>query len=300
MALLNICIPVFNYDVNNLVFEIYRQCVLSEIKFRILVFEDGSKKSMTDINSGLIESCKIIHIVSKKNVGRSAARNILAENSDNGQIIFIDCDSAIPDKSYINRYLQNKDKKVVCGGTIYLPEQKTKDGSLRYKYGIKREMKTAAHRNHNSNAAFTTNNFMISKDIFNTVTFREFLKDYGHEDSLFGYELKKNNYTIFHIDNPVVHEGIEANNVFLTKTLAGLNNLVLIEKSGLADSEFTKDIKIVHTYIKIKKIGLHIFLFGFYSIFKNILEKHLLNSLNPKLSLFDLYKIGYYCKIKRN
>jgi glycosyltransferase involved in cell wall biosynthesis len=299
MSEFNICIPALNYDVSTLVSSLYSQIKKTNSAFRIIVFEDGSDKTAIEKNAKLIERFGIVHLISDKNIGRSAARNFLADSAGKGKIIFLDCDSALPDDDFISRYISNADKDVVCGGTIYLPEQKTLSGSLRYKYGISREMKTAELRNRNSNAAFATNNFMISYEIFKQVRFREFLKEYGHEDSLFGYELKANGIRISHIDNPVIHEGIESNSVFLSKTLSGLKNLKLIEQSQITGKEFTNDVKIVKTYHKLRKTGLDFFVKLFFNVFKNIIEKHLLISKNPKLLLFDLYKIGYYCKIKK-
>jgi len=299
MSDFNICIPVLNYDVTNLVSSLFAQTNKTDANFKVFIFEDGSEMSYSSMNAELVSRFGIIHLISDKNIGRSAARNFLADKAGSGKIIFLDCDSALPDKDFISRYISNADKDVVCGGTIYLPKQKTASGSLRYKYGILREMKTAEQRNLNSNAAFATNNFMISYEIFKKVRFREFLKEYGHEDSLFGYELKENGIKISHINNPVIHEGIESNSVFLSKTLAGLENLKLIEQSQIGGKDFTNDVRIVKTYHKLRKIGLGFLVILFFNIFQNIIEKHLLVSKNPKLLFFDIYKIGYYCKIKK-
>jgi glycosyltransferase involved in cell wall biosynthesis len=297
--MITICIPVLNYDVNLLVNELHRQCTNAEIEFRILIFEDGSDEISVNTNSHNCKHQNVEQYISKDNTGRSAARNFLADKSEPGKIIFIDCDSAIPDKNYITNYLKFEDKPVVCGGTIYLAEQKQKSGSLRYKYGIEREMTSAEERNKNSNAAFATNNFMISSEVFKTVRFREFLRGYGHEDSLFGFELKTNSFIIHHIDNPVVHVGIEDNPIFLRKTEQGLKNLIIIENDTKINNDFINEIRIIRSYLKLKKLGLLWVLRSIFNLVENIVAKHLLNSQNPSLYLFDLYKIGYYCKLKR-
>jgi glycosyltransferase involved in cell wall biosynthesis len=297
--MLNICIPVLNYDVNPLVNELHSQCTIADIEFRILIFEDGSDDIFVKTNSQICKLNNTQQLISKENTGRSAARNFLADKSEPGKIIFIDCDSAIPKKNYITDYLKFEDKPVVCGGTIYLEEQKQKSGSLRYKYGIKREMTSAEQRNKNSNAAFATNNFMISTEVFKVVRFREFLRGYGHEDSLFGFELMTNSFIIHHIDNPVIHVGIEDNTIFLKKTEQGLKNLILIEEDANINKDFNNDIRIIRSYLKLKKLGLLWVLRSIFKLSENIVAKHLLLSQNPCLYLFDLYKIGYYCKLKR-
>ena len=46
---------------------------------------------------------------------------------------------------------------------------------------------------------------MISKTCFEQISFNEDLQGYGHEDTLFGYELDKKNIQIHHLDNPVLN-----------------------------------------------------------------------------------------------
>jgi len=298
--MLNICIPVFNYNVNTLVKSLHEQCVNEKIEFRILIYEDGSDIEHTEINSPLSELTNVFYIIGGINKGRSAARNYLVSRVETGKILFIDCDSLIEDKNYIKNYISHFDKNIVCGGTIYKTSQKQAGHELRYKYGGNREMTSAEKRNSNPNKSFTTNNFLASRDIFDKLCFREFLQQYGHEDSLFGFELKKMNIEIFHIENPVIHNGIEPNEVFLEKTIEGLQNLIIIEKSKEIDSTFTKEIRIVNKYLKLKQLYLVWLPFKIYKIFKNNIYKHLLISKNPSLSLFDLYKFGYYCELKKD
>ncbi|HNQ69517.1 MAG TPA: glycosyltransferase [Bacteroidales bacterium] len=297
--MLNICIPVYNYNVNSLVKSLHEQCLNENIEFKILVFEDGSDLEFVEINKSVSNFLEVSHLINTTNIGRSAARNYLISQTEKGKILFIDCDSIVPDKNYIRNYINNFDKQIVCGGTIYEASQKQAGHELRYKYGINREMIIAKQRNINPNKAFATNNFMAAKEIFDKVCFREFLQKYGHEDSLFGYELKNNQIEIFHIDNPVIHNGVETNDVFLQKTEDGLKNLIIIENSQEIDKVFTKEIRIVNTYLQLKKYALNWFPLFFYKIFKNNIKKHLLVSKNPSLYLFDLYKFGYYCELKK-
>lgn len=292
--MLNICIPTFNYDVNELVYNLHLQCLTAKISFKIFVCEDGSLNEMIDKNRTILKLNNVFHIINEKNLGRSATRNKLATLSDNGKIIFLDCDSKLVDNNFINNYLNNIHYDIVCGGTTYLPNQKTKEKSLRYKFGIKREMVSDLIRNKNSNISFATNNFMIDKKIFQIVSFREFLKDYGHEDSLFGYELKMNNINIFHINNPVIHLGIETNEDFINKTKLGINNLILIEKSNLIDIHFFDDIKLTNTYNKFNKFKLAKALKLSHILFSKLLYSYLLKSSNPSIFFFDIYKLLFY------
>ncbi|HOZ31050.1 MAG TPA: glycosyltransferase [Bacteroidales bacterium] len=297
--MLNICIPAFNYDVSNLVKSLHEQCRDEKIEFSILIYEDGSDIVFVKLNKSLTSLPQVSHFVCEVNKGRSAARNFLISKTEVGKILFIDCDSIIPDKNYIKKYIEHFDKTIVCGGTIYQKSQKTTSHELRYKYGLKREMTSAYKRNISPNKSFATNNFLASKELFNEVSFRDFLKQYGHEDSLLGFELLKKDINIFHIDNPVIHNGIESNEVFLNKTNEGLKNLIIIEKSKDIDSSFTQEIRIVNNYLRLKKICLVWLPYLIFKIFKNNILKHLLVSKNPILRIFDLYKFGYYCELKK-
>ena len=298
--MLSICIPVYNYDVGQLARSIYRQCNNANIDFEILVYEDGSIPEFVKINSDSLSSINSRHLISTQNMGRSFARNHLAKNACFSKLLFLDCDSLIDDNEYIKNYLKNIEHQVVCGGTKYLNNQKKSGSELRLKYGFKREMTSAEKRNQNPNKSFTTNNFLVDKKIFEEIRFREELTKYGHEDSLFGFELKAANIKIKHIDNPVIHNGLETNKIFVEKTKHGIENLVFIETNISVDERFFNEITLISAYYKIKKTRLIFFVKTFNRLFGKAIEKHLIKSNNPCIYFFDLFKIGYYCKIKTN
>ena len=298
--MLSICIPVYNYSVIKLVKELTEQCEKTNIPFEINIFEDGSDDKFVEINKSITNHKNTNHLISKTNIGRSAARNHLANISKFDKLIFLDCDSEIPSDKYIKKYIEKINNHIVCGGTIYLESQYNKELSLRYKYGIKREMTSAASRNKHPNVSFTTNNFLISKSIFDKIKFREFLKDYGHEDSLFGFELKQNNFLIKHIDNPVIHCGLESNKVFLDKSLKAINNLVIIKNNTSIDPAFTNDIRLIRNQRKAAKIGLNVFVKLIFNKFDKTIRNHLIKSTNPSLFWFNFYKLAYYTKLVEN
>lgn len=298
--MLSICIPVYNYSVTKLVKELTEQCEKTNIPFEINIFEDGSDDKFVEINKSITNHKNTNHLISQTNIGRSAARNHLANISKFDKLIFLDCDSEIPSDQYIKKYIENSKNHIVCGGTIYLKSQYSKELSLRYKFGINREMTSAESRNKQPNVSFTTNNFLISKSIFDKIKFREFLKDYGHEDSLFGFELKQNNFSIKHIDNPVIHCGLESNKVFFEKSLKAINNLVIIKNNASIDPAFTNDIRLIRNQRKAAKIGLNIFVKLIFNKFEKTIRNHLIKSTNPSLFWFNFYKLAYYTKLVEN
>ena len=291
--MISICIPTYNYSVIKLVSELDRQCRRNNIDYEILVLEDCSTKvcflkNIEDLKN--FENVK--HLSFEENQGRSKARNYLAKVARFDNLLFLDCDSEINDENFINCYLKNIENPVVCGGTAYLKSQYEKNKELRYKYGIKCEMLSANVRN--KKKIFTTNNFLIHKNIFEKIQFKEFLKKYGHEDSLFGYELRKNNIKIKHIDNPVIHAGVEENSVFIDKTRLAIDNLIIIQNQKSIDIDFINEITLAKTYKKLKNIRLNYLLKISFKISKNIVLRYLLYSKNPNIFVFNFYKLGYY------
>ena len=293
--MLSICIPTYNCDIKDLVSELSKQCEKTTVDFDIIVLEDGSDENYAKLNSSIEKISGAKHIIDTQNHGRSYTRNRLADIAKGEKLIFIDCDSAIPDPLFINRYLENIDTDVVCGGTTYTKLQYTPEISLRYTFGTKVEKTTAEKRNQAPYSAFTTNNMMVSKKVFEKIRFCEALKKYGHEDSLFGFELQENKIPILHIDNPVIHTGIETNDKFLAKTRAGIENLVEMMNIDGISPKFFSHIRLYRHYVKLKKMHLLWTIKLTYKIFGKALEKHLTNSKQPKLMLFNLYKLGFLC-----
>ena len=99
-----------------------------------------------------------------------------------------------------------------------------------------------------------TSNFVIPKSIFNTISFDERLSEYGHEDTLFGYELKKRNFKIIHIDNPVLSVDLINNIDYISNTEKAIDNLIHILKFTNYDKGFIEDVKLLHTYYKLYKV----------------------------------------------
>jgi len=294
--MLSICIPTYNCNVKKLVSDLSQQCDDLSIQFEIIVLDDGSAENFATENKEIETIKGAKHIYNRQNSGRSITRNRLADTAIYEKLIFIDCDSAIPDKYFIKRYIENYNHEVVCGGTTYNEMQYSPQISLRYTFGSKVEKIPASKRNLAPYSAFTTNNMMVSKKIFESIRFCEKLKKYGHEDSLFGFELQENSVEILHIDNPVIHTGIESNEIFLAKTRAAIENIVAMRHMEGITSLFFNHIRLWRYYEKLKRMRVLWTTRLAYIIFCKSIEKHLLTSKNPKLFLFNLYKIGYLDK----
>lgn len=291
--MISILIPIYNYNVTHFVETLYQQGKASGINFEIILMDDASTTEFRDVNEKWSLQPDITYIQLEQNVGRAKIRNLLAEKAEYDFLLFQDCDAEIASPSYFKNYIaQCQENKVVCGGTIY-KEDTPKDNSLmlRWKYGKEREERSAEKRQQHPNAAFTTNNFLIPKKIFNTIKFDESLIKYGHEDTLFGYELSQQNIIIHHINNPLFHIGLESAEVFLKKTEESIKNLIQIIETKKLEKKFYQDVKLLSYFLIIKQYKLNWFFNLLYKLFHQTLHNHLKNNTNPTIKYFDIYKI---------
>ncbi len=299
--MLSINIPVFNFDVQKLVLQLIKQAQILDIAFEIRVYDDGSDAEWKNINRSISNHSNVVYIELAKNIGRSAIRNKMGKEAQFKYLLFIDADSEIVTDGYLENYLTStKTNRVLCGGTAYKtepPEDSKK--YLRWFYGTNREAVPAETRNNKKGFIITSNNFLIEKEVFKRIGFREDIRNYGHEDTLLGYDLFKNGIEIFHIDNPVEHTGLEDSSAFLNKTKIALENLYKITHDLLGNNpEFTEQANFLNGYLKIRRYFPQLFLRFFYKSFHRIIEKNLLGK-SPRLFLFDLYKVGYYSTLHK-
>ncbi|MFN8209116.1 MAG: glycosyltransferase [Bacteroidales bacterium] len=252
--MLSIAIPVFNTDVRKLVQDLLHQGQRISLPFEIILADDASLSKFRELNDQLKESSCVRTIRLDANIGRSAIRNLLAHEAAFPWLLFLDCDSGISDASFLAKYLSYTDaEQVVCGGRYYgnasagNPEWK-----LHRKYGIKREQQPSGLRNRNPYRSFMTNNFLIPRPVFQLVGgFDEQLREYGHEDTLFGYQLQLHQVPLVHIDNPVEHLELQSNREFVQKSLQAAKNLALID-DRLKDPVFRQSVSLLRFHYKIK------------------------------------------------
>lgn len=299
--MLSILIPVYNFDIVEMVTELHKQAKTVSTDVEIIVLDDNSTIAYKDKNRQIIKLNTVKLRELPKNIGRAKIRNTLADMAEGDFLIFIDCDSKIPDILFLKRYLEccDEDSKAVYGGLTYSEKPPgNPELLLRWHYGVHREVCMAEERKKHPNRSFKTINFMISKSVFDTIRFDESLSRYGHEDTLFGFELKKRNIPVLHIDNPVIHIGLETATVFLKKTQQGIKNLHKIYYQRKADIELIEDIKLLRYYRKLEKAGIRRLAGGLFSLFRPTMEANL-KSKKPNLRILDLYKLGYMCRLPK-
>ena len=293
---LSILIPIFNYDVRQLVKTLYEQGNQYNLAFEILCYDDASLENFIIINRELSILPKVKFRELPENLGRAKIRNLMARDAAFENLLFLDCDSGIDNSLFLKTYSDFFANPVVVGGRIYseLPP-KNRDFILHWLAGKKKEERNAEDRTKDPYANFMFNNIQIQKGTFAKIQLDENILGYGHEDSKFSYLLKENKISILHINNPVIHVGLDDNKAFINKTKDAVPNLNILIKQG-----YGTDTKLYKYYLILRKLGILKFFNRIVSYFNTIIQQNL-HSSNPSLFFLDLYKLNLFIQEqKRN
>ena len=284
---LSILIPVYNYDVRDLVHKLHDQLIELDTQVEILCYDDASTDESYKVTNREINKLSVvIYKELPANIGRAAIRNKLANEANYNKLLFIDCDCEPISDNYLKNYLGYSAKyQALSGGTIYPATNDNPKQSLRWKYGIAREEKFAERRNDTPYDSITLNNFYIDKSTFLKIGLDESIEGYGHEDTKFGYALNDNNIPLLHIRNPVLHYGLETNEVFLQKTETAIKNFYKLSLQG-----YGKSTKLYESYLLLKSLRMDGLFISVFSALQKSIIKNLCSS-DPSLQLFDLYKL---------
>lgn len=296
--MLSICIPIYNQNITQLVNDLHSQAESLNTDYEILLIDDCSTAlELKETNRKLASLSHTIYKELQKNIGRSAIRNLLAKEAKFSHILFIDCDAEVCSDTFLKTYLPEcKPNIVCCGGCAYSKNPPSQEKYLRWYIGTKREDRPVSDRAKSAAAQFTAFNLLIDKSLILACPFDERITQYGHEDTLLGIELQKLNADFSHIDNPLIHAGIDDTAIFLEKTDLAIKSLVTIQKLFENDS-FTNAVRILRTYDKLNSYKLIPILNFLLPKGKDFFVRNL-KGQNPKLLYFDLYKLCCLLKYK--
>ncbi|MFM7682520.1 MAG: hypothetical protein ACKO7P_07215, partial [Bacteroidota bacterium] len=204
-------------------------------------------------------------------------------------------DSKVIRPDFLKRYceiVKSSEVQVICGASVYQSDKPAKSHYLRWKYSTIRESKSLEERKQNPNLGFKTNNFIIQREILKRIKFNESIEGYGHEDSLFGFDLKKSKVKIEHVDNPVLNYSLDDNVTFLKKTEEGVRNLKHVLHLLDYDEQFMKSSKLSRVYVFMERFKIRRPIYFLISIVHPINRFFLVKGLFV-LPMFDLYKLKY-------
>jgi glycosyltransferase involved in cell wall biosynthesis len=292
--MLSICIPIYNQDITTLVSSLDHQIRKLDVPVEIIGIDDCSDLPFRAANKLICEkSGRYIQL--NKNIGRAKIRNLFLEYTTCEYLLFLDCDAVVISDLFMQSYINTitlSNSQVICGGSIYDAKKPERQMRLRWMYGHKKESKPVAIRLQHPNKSFMTCNFIIRKNLLEQIRFEERIEGYGHEDTLFGFQLKKENISIQHVNNPVLNGDLESNEAFLFKTECGLSNLVYILRHINDEVVFIEDVTILGIYQKCRQwhvIGLIAFLFTL----TGSCLRFLLKTGYGNLFLLNIYKLGF-------
>jgi glycosyltransferase involved in cell wall biosynthesis len=292
--MISILIPTYNYNVFPLASALEKLAIKSRVKFEIICIDDGSLADLNNENEKINTLTSGQFIAAKTNVGLSINRNHLAKQAKYDYLLFLDGDSEIISPNFITNYINEIEKNpdVVYGGRIH-PEYVDPNRKLRWKYGKRREDTHSLNRLKNKYKAVLFNNTVIKKAVFNKIHFNNNITQYGHEDTIFAYNLSVINARVEHIDNNVMHGDVDLNSVFFYKMHKSLENLNYIYTQNIIDPNF---ITFLQVFIKLKKFKIHYLLSWTHNIFYPFFKINL-TSNRPSLNVFNLFRLTYFCNI---
>ncbi len=291
--MISILIPVYNYNIVPLVKEIHDQTMALRIPFEIIVFDDHSTDLRVEsANRKTEELPEVTYIRAFDNKGRSATRNALAKVAKYNWLLFLDADIFPLSSNFVKNYTERiAQADLIFGGICYEKEKPTQN-ILRWKYGRARESQTVTQRNKKPFISIISQGFLIRKSIF--LKANDLLENRYGLDALFTSNLKKLGATVLHIDNPLIHKGLEDNEKFMEKSVQAVQSLFFLAENGRIPQDHYTIQKVA---LKLKKYRLSGLFLRYTAIFETQIKKNLLSS-NPSLKVFDIYRLRILLNLK--
>lgn len=293
--MLSVLIPTYNYDITELITQLLSQLNQVSFKYEIIVLDDASTDNNIIVaNKALCIKPPCIYNSNSENLGRTATRQALAKMAKYNYLLFLDADVLPKNNNFIERFnIEQQTADVVFGGITYSENPPVSSKILRWKYGRKREVKTIRKRKEMPYLSIISACFLIRKQLF--LQANNCHENIYGADVLFVQNIEKLKAVVIHIYNPIIHLGLEENNAFISKTIKGLQSLYKFETSGKIPENY-RPIQKAYKFLEKTKLSLI-----FISIMTKVESKVLknLNSKNPSLFFFDLYRLYIYAKLHK-
>jgi len=293
--MVSILIPTYNYNVFPLVKLLHQQALDAQLTIEIRVYDDASTVFFEE-NERMHSLTNVIYKKCENNKGRTALRNQLAQDAVYDALLFMDADVMPEGETFLQTQIASLTPEIdlVFGGIRYTKQVPERAQMLRWKYGKQREAKTIERRREMPYLSIISQCFLLRKVFF--LKANDCLENMYGLDVLFSANLKANNVRVAHIENPIVHHGLESSSTFIEKTKLGIETLYKLTNQKCVSEDFRP---IQKAYLKLKKTGtasLYIWVLGLFqkTVLKNLMSK------NPSLFLFDLYRLFLYTKLKEN
>lgn len=299
--MISFIIPTYNYvcvqlaaDLTEQAEALHRQ-MPQAFDYEVLVGDDASTDKATVVANRAINNLPHARLIEMEhNMGRAFLLNRLMEEARFDHVVMIDSDAAVCTPDFVSRYWHAREEASVLCGTLRNPDTPVQPGcELRYKYehAATTLRQQQAEENLSPYFRLSTFNLMLDKRALGDLRFDSRCEEYGYEDALLGLELQRQGVTLLHIDNPLIHTGIDSNASFLSKTEAAMRTLSHLD--GLMQEQAGPS----RYYRRLQAVGLSRPAAWCFRLLRPLLRSNLL-SHHPSLLIFQLYKLGYYASLK--
>lgn len=303
MGMISILIPVYNFDIASMVTGLQQAIIDSDHFDNIIIGADGCDDDFIEMYKALARLKKVKLLISKENIGRASIRNRLADEANAEHLLFLDADALIEGnpKDFLFKWYNSRElASIIFGGTGYhnTPPDDP-DRNLRWRYSYNNERHPIKKRKKRPYSTFSSFNFVIEKSLMMKFRFNEELRKYGHEDTLFAYQLKKAGIEIAHIDNSVIHDGLETNREFILKTQESVENLSVLYDKVTDRKTYSHIVKLLRVYNILRIFGIARLLAILYKKHKRRIEIYL-RSAKYSMGVFRIYKLCLFCNYRYN
>ncbi len=288
---LSILIPTYNGDCRQQVSDLCRQAdAIVGLRYEVVVADDGSSDRRAVELCRETEAWPHCRFIDRgENVGRAAIRNFLASEARYEWLLFMDCDMTIVSDHFVSHYVERDEGDVVYGGYVV---GEGDPSCLRYIYEKAcAPQHTVEERCKRPYMHFHTCNFVVRRTVMLAHPFDERFRHYGYEDVLFGKQLRQAGIRIGHADNPAGFCHFEDNAHFVSKTEVSLRTLYTFREELRGYSQVITFVDGIHIAAVRHCIRLWHRLMGWQ-------ERRILSGRHPNLTVFKLYKLGYYISME--
>ncbi|THF51457.1 glycosyltransferase family 2 protein [Flavobacterium supellecticarium] len=292
----SILIPTYNDDVSNLTRSLIKQGNALQLSFEIICWDDCSSDSVASQNNKALcaEFDNYSYYRSATNLGDTQTRTSLALKAKYDWLLFVDSDVLPGSETFLKKYVAfiGSQNPIIFGGCQYSDHHENQATMLRWTFGHSRESQTAESRNQKPYHYIFSSNFLTDKNTFLSIKFPK--KNIYGMDSFFSYQLYQKAIPVLHIDNPILHLGLDKNEIFFQKSLEA----VKLRKNMFSELPGIENINsLLKNYNRLRRLHLDSVVGLFFNLSEPVLRKMILGK-NRNLFCLDLYRLGYICVIK--
>lgn len=222
------CIHILNhnYDPKSVLDSLTDQLHNRNVDIQVIVWDDFSAPEFREVLSDHRSKYRFPFItwkMGRENVGRSGMRQKILDFQRTGWLVSMDSDM-IPDDDFIDQMLDalQDPSTVYLGQHYYQSETPAEPFILHWTYGRHRELRSRSQDNFQH---FSTGIFALHGSLTPELRFDPKLRTYGHEDTMFGMQLREKDIPVRQTAMRAQHQGLIVQDRFIDRQLDAVRNL---------------------------------------------------------------------------